>query len=962
MRLLRAVATLLAALLVTALLAAWLAPRFLDWDHYRDTIASVASAGLGRPVRIGGLVRLSLLPQPVLTAARVSIPDTGDGVSVTVQEMRLSVALGALLAGRVEVQELLLHDAQIRLPWPPGANALQHRPPAWLTRLHARVEASTLLVGGLAFTGIDGELAADPATGELSAAGLAQVLGRRWRVTARLGRAGRDGSATLAMSLDGQGEALNTGGAMSGQIAADGTLTGSVSGRGPDLSLLLAAPAMPWHAEGRLTAGGGLAVADNLDLDIGGNPARGAVALRLLPIARLDAALAASRLDLDAWLPQLLRGGGTALPTSLDLSAEAVAFAGGTVRRLRAGFEMAPDGVTIRDADAVLPGDAVLHLSGRVSRGHFQGEGRLDAPSLPDTLRWLQPLAPNLVPALSPLHTASLAANVTADPGQLALAGLHGQVDGAAVSGDVALHLGPRQAVAAALALTGPVLDPWLPDALPADLPGAAATLAALPHRLGGFDADLTLIATNPTWRGAKLGSLRLDALSQAGALTLRHLVVMGPHVQASVSGGVAAGGRLTDMHMDIGLADASELGDRLPPAWQSAQALFRGPANLHMTAAGELGALGLTAAADMADLRLEASGRADVPGRRWTGSVTLRHPGAPRLLEGLGLPDSAAWLGDGSLSLLAQVEASPGSLKLSGLDLSAGGLRATAALTLDATTATPSLTGQIQAETLPLPLPYARSPMPWPVASLLGWQAQVTVSAAHLLLGLSPVMEHASAKVGLAQGVLRIEALDGTVAGGHLGGQLTVDAAGTPHLSAQATLTGADIAGPLLDAPLDLTAGRLDAAVRLDASGYSPAALLATLSGTAQAAVQDGTLTGLDLAQVNAALAQPDAGAVQAGVSAGLAAGTTPFSRLDASATLSQGAVAFQQVQLAAAPGTITLTGTVDLPAAAMELRLATHPALTGAPTIPLRLIGPNAAPHRTPELADLARWLAQR
>ncbi len=63
-----------------------------------------------------------------------------------------------------------------------------------------------------------------------------------------------------------------------------------MSGRGPNLSQLLPAPAVPWRAEGRLTAGGGLAVADDLDLDIGGVPARGAVALRLLPVVRLDAA------------------------------------------------------------------------------------------------------------------------------------------------------------------------------------------------------------------------------------------------------------------------------------------------------------------------------------------------------------------------------------------------------------------------------------------------------------------------------------------------------------------------------------------------------------------------------------------------------------------------------------------------------------------------------------------------
>ncbi len=36
---------------------------------------------------------------------------------------------------------------------------------------------------------------------------------------------------------------------------------------------------------------------------------------------------------------------------------------------------------------------------------------------------------------------------------------------------------------------------------------------------------------------------------------------------------------------------------------------------------------------------------------RRWSGPMTLHHPGAPRLLELLGVPGTASWLGDGSFS-----------------------------------------------------------------------------------------------------------------------------------------------------------------------------------------------------------------------------------------------------------------------------------------------------------------------
>ena len=67
-------------------------------------------------------------------------------------------------------------------------------------------------------------------------------------------------------------------------------------------SALLPAPAGPWRATGRLTAAADLIAADDLAFDLGGQPARGAATLRLAPDARLDIALVAGRLDLDAWV------------------------------------------------------------------------------------------------------------------------------------------------------------------------------------------------------------------------------------------------------------------------------------------------------------------------------------------------------------------------------------------------------------------------------------------------------------------------------------------------------------------------------------------------------------------------------------------------------------------------------------------------------------------------------------
>ena len=189
--------------------------------------------------------------------------------------------------------------------------------------------------------------------------------------------------------------------------------------------------------------------------------------------------------------------------------------------------------------------------------------------------------------------------------------------------------------------------------------------------------------------------------------------------------------------------------------------------------------ALGLRVAAELGDLRLEAQPVIDLPGGRWSGPLTLRHPGAPRLAEALGLTGVPAWLGDGSLSLVSQLSAAPGRLAAESFDLTAGALRASGALALDRGEVR-RLTGRVAADTLPLPLPYLRSPDPLPfgaLAALLGsWQGAVRVEAGRVLAGFSPVLDKAAATLALDGGVLRAEGLEGQLAGGTLAGTASLD------------------------------------------------------------------------------------------------------------------------------------------------------------------------------------------
>jgi len=969
-------------LLVMLVAGVWIVPGLLDWGRYRDGIAGLAASGIGRPVRITGAVSLHLLPEPILTAAGIAIDDDGDGVVLTAQELRLRVALGPLLAGRVDARDLVLRGADLRLPWPPAPGALAQRPPTWLSGLQARVEDSRIQVGGLVVTGIDAGLATDPDTGTLSTSGAGQAGGGGWRFTARLARPGRDGAAGLDVSLDGQGKLQDTGGTFSGTLAADGSLSGRVAGRGPDLSQLMPAPPVAWRGDGRLSAAGGLAVADELSLSIGGSPARGAVALRVAPDARLDLSVAAGRLDLDAWLPVLARGADAAVPTGIDLSAEAATLAGGTLRRVRGGFDLDRDGVTLRDGQAVLPGDAQLTLSGRLprpvraetgraetgrggtgrgeaGRAEFDGMARLTAPDLRATLDWLAPLFPaalspsGLVPGV--LRTADLTAKVNAGIGQGSLSDLAGTLDGSPLRGGLSVKLGPRLGLGAGLSFDRLALDPWLPD------PAALATpdgMAAALARATGVDADLGLQVRQATLRGEPLGPLALNVQTEAARITLRRLEAAPLGARLTASGTVGEGGRVSDGSVEVSAPDLAPFRRLLPPGFPLAP-LARGPGSLSLTLSGPPDALAARLMLEGGGVRLEARPVLALAARRWTGPVTLHHPGAPRLLETLGMPGTAPWLGDGSMSLLAQVQAAPGRIVVERFDLVAASLRAAGQLTLEGR----GVTGQVTAEVLPLPLPYPRGRDPLPFWALHGWDAALKVEAAQVLLGQAPALQALSADVVVGGGALRLPRVSAGLMGGVLSGTALVDAAADPpRVALAAELSGAAVTGPVLDAPLDLASGALDGRLDLSAAGHSPAALLATMSGTAGLGVQDGTLAGLDLPAAAAALADPGQAGLPARIRAALLGGTTAFSKLALPMRVQRGVIALDGT-LAAPSGSIDLAGAMDLLGAA-DLRLLLRPVAPDpqpGPELGLLLTGPLGA-ARTPELAGLSRWLAER
>jgi len=947
---------LLGLLLATALLL----PGRLNWDGYRPALAENASQRLGRPIGLNGGLRLRLLPQTVLEADGLTIGGGDDGVQLTARALRLRVDPWRLLLGRVVVREVVLVGADIRLPWPParlpGLGTLGD-----LTLLDARLEDSRISVAGARIEGVSARLLAGGLTEALLAEGRFNWRGRPLAFNASLGRAGDDGVAPLDITGQISGARISA----RGVLLAAGGFEGRLDAAGPDLSSLLPTPRGAFTATGRITAMADLVGVDQLALDLAGQQARGGISLRLAPEARLvnalegrqgnpmdaraanpgespeprlDAALLASRLDLDAWMEALRSSGTPALPIGLDLSAEQAGFRGMALRRLRLAVQLENGRILVPEASAELPGDATINASGAGTANASEWALRFNARRLPEALAGLG--LSGLPEAGIPPGPASGTMRLVLDERQAAFSDVALNLDGSRVAGTATWRWGDRPLLGLGLEFARLDLDPWL----------------ATVENLTAMDVNLRVAAERASLRGLPLEALNLDAAAEGGRLVLRRLLARhgGADITASANGTLSPP-RLNEAALE---AQGTSIGAMLGAFVTIPQPLAALPGRLRATLSGPLDALLMRAELAAEDARLEALLTLDLPPRRAAGTMTLRHPGARRLLGPLLGPAGREWLGDGSLAIIATVNLRPGLWAAENLDIVAGQLRLRGPVSLNREGARPRLTGQFSSDLLDLP----ELAETLPFALLSGFDMELGLRAENLRPAGLPRLTGLRAGLRLEEARLALDLEEARMAGGALRGTLRLDLRGpVPRLAIATRLEGAVVSEPLLgasDLP-DLASGRADATLALSAEGHGPTAWRASLAGQGELVLREGTLQGIDLAAVELAAALPLAEAGEA-LLAALAGGMSPFTSLTLPFTAQAGLLRLEGARLQGQAGEARLAGTFDLAREALDLRLL-MPRPEG-PAIGLWLGGRLDAPRRLPEIAAHLRWRSER
>nr|WP_246523548.1 AsmA family protein [Neoroseomonas eburnea] len=933
------------------LLAAWIGPRLLDWEAQRDRVAAIASARLGRPVTLEGPLRLTLLPQPMVEAEAVRVGGTdGAEIGVSARALHLRLGLLPLLAGRVEPRDLVLVGADIHLPWPPESiGAL--RPPPWLTGFDARIEDSRVAVGGAVLDGVAARLAVPGPLDAVRTEGSFTWRGAPVRFEAVIGRPGFDGVATLDLAMASQGATATARGVLVGE----GGFEGRVEASGTDLAALIASPAGSFRASGRLTVTAEIAAADDLALDLGGVTGRGAATFRFAPAPRLDIALALARLDLDAWIAALRGAQPPPLPVGLDLSAEAASFRGQTLRRLRGGVVRENGRLVLSGLSALLPGEAQVEAEGTATGARLELALRFAGPSLRATIAAFGLPVDRYDPAR--LRAFEGRARLGLDQAQLGVQDLAAVLDGARISGAGVLRFGARPALGLGLSFDRLDLDGLLPA------PAAWAEALRVPP---GFDANLRIAAETLAWRGIATERAALDAVLEGGRIGLRRLSGRVGGADLSLAGSVTLGSapRFADLGLEVAAPALGPLAEALAPPAALPAGLRPLPLRLRLTGGGPAEALALAAEGEFGELRFEGQANANLPQGRAGGSLTLRHPGAPRLAMLLGAQEAPAWLGEGSFSLIATLSGGPAGVGAESLELVAGGLRARGQLALALNGARPRLTGRLAAERLPLPDLPLRGTEPLDLAALGRMDADIAVTAVEVASPDLPALRDATAQLRLESGRLGLDELRAGLGGGVLEGRIALDASAQPPvLEGALGVSGVTLTGPLFGPPFDLASGRLEAQGRFSAAGHAPAALLATLTGEGRFAVADGVLAGVALGAAAGAAALEDAVAAEEGVRAALDGGATALERMEGGWRAAAGVVTLEGVRIAGEGGmTGGIEGSVDLTRGNLDLRFLVRPGPAEAPPIALRVTGPAETPRRQPEIAPWARWRAER
>lgn len=452
----------LALALIAAILAAFAAPLFIDWNGWRPQLEAEASALAGTRVTISGNIDLTLLPTPAFVLRDVSLGDADKGTGMRASEMRGSLSLTSLLSGKIEASEFVVSRPAIRLVvqqdgallLPEGANAGQEISVSGFVLEAGSLTIEDRRTNTLLMTddfSARGELVSREGPFRLD--GGFRLNGARWILRASAGRFGPDHAGKVRLSLERPSDAI--------AFEAEGALSLAKAVPRFEGKILAAqrSGALPWRVTSDASGNAEALRFANLELALG----EGELPITLSGEAKLEpsgggmleATLSSKRLDLDLGDPKAAAAGVSqilpllgeaqrllgsfALPAKVAVSADGILAGGQLMRDVRANFRATGNAVVLERLEARLPGRAVISLSGTNDADTFSGPLSFEAEEPQIFIRWL--LGEELAGKVSPLSALSLKTKLALKPGNYALQDLQITAGASKIGGKVAVVL-----------------------------------------------------------------------------------------------------------------------------------------------------------------------------------------------------------------------------------------------------------------------------------------------------------------------------------------------------------------------------------------------------------------------------------------------------------------------------------------------------------------------------------------
>jgi uncharacterized protein involved in outer membrane biogenesis len=380
---------IIGGIVVLVIVAALIAPFFIDLNDYKGMIEAKAKEATGRDLKIDGKISLSILPLPSVTVDGIKFGNAPGGAAPNMAEIEsatVKVAIMPLLSHKAQITDIVLTKPVISLEklkdgtgnWqltPPTASGTTPAPspaPApsdgattsaggWDVQIDgATIEDGTVIYRDATAGSeqkvekINVDLSMQSLKGPFDAKGGLVAMNMPLGFSVKAGRMDPTAPMPVELTLT-VGETKGSFG-FSGQadMSAAGDpakpiVTGKLSAKAENVAELMAAlsggsaaaqpPALarPFSLNGDVTAGSTAADIKNLALALGDVSAQGTVAAKYGAATELDANLAVGRVDLDKLLPPAAKSGEAADKKAADT--------GGGAAKQPAPFTL-PGGIT----------------------------------------------------------------------------------------------------------------------------------------------------------------------------------------------------------------------------------------------------------------------------------------------------------------------------------------------------------------------------------------------------------------------------------------------------------------------------------------------------------------------------------------------------------------------------------------------------------------------------------------